>query len=145
MNNFSTTDRIRRAHRPEQPASIIPDFVLADVVFGSPREDCAGTGICRIEAHRGAPAASSGPRECRRARAVLSSPDAHSLVLRFHNSDLCSHLFRHYFRNEVFCLPQACSLPGELAQSLQLAHNELVPGTYPIEQSGGFFRITLMV
>ena len=144
MNNFSTTDYTLPAQQPQTLVSIIPDFILADVVFGSPREDCAGTGICRIEALAASPAA-AGPRECRRARATLSSSDAHSLVLCFRRSDLCSHLFRHYFRNDHFCLPQGCSLPGELAQSMQLAYNELIPGNYPIAQSGDLFRITLKV
>lgn len=145
MNHFSTTDYAQPASQPQQLEFIIPDFILADVVFGSPREDCAGTGICRIEAIGISPSASAAPRECRRARATLSTTDAHSLVLSFRRSDLCSHLFRHYFRNEVFCLPQGCSLPGELAQTLQLAGNELVSGNFPIAQNGDFFRITLKV
>ncbi|HNM24026.1 MAG TPA: hypothetical protein PKL15_01300 [Saprospiraceae bacterium] len=144
MFHSSTTGFSLQAERPRAIVSILPDFILADVIFGSPREDCAGTGICKIEAIADMPSA-AGPRECRRSRAALSAPDPQTLVARFRRSDLCSHLLRNYFRYDVFHLPQSCELPGALAQAMHLSSNVLQPGCYPIRSEGDCFVVTFEV
>ncbi|MCC7504339.1 MAG: hypothetical protein IT259_03515 [Saprospiraceae bacterium] len=142
MHYFSTTGSSMPAGRPQQFDSILPDFILADVVFGSPREDCAGTGICRIEAQGDFPGATAGRRECRRAKASLSAPDPYSLQVRFQRHDLCSHLLRNYFRHAQFHLPQSCELPSALAQDLQLEGRVMQPGQYAIVAEGHTLSVT---
>ncbi len=144
MVHRSTTGLSLAAEKPQAIVSILSDFIVADVIFGSPREDCAGTGICKIEALADMPSA-AGHRECRRCRAALAAPDPQTLVIRFRRSDLCSHLLRNYFRHEVFHLPQSCELPGSLAQAMQLSGNVLQPGSYPIQSEGDFFVIAFEV
>lgn len=145
MENFSNTDYNHRPRRPLSSPAVSTQSISADIVFGSPRDDCGGTGICKIEAHCLQPAAAAPPRECRRAPAGLTAPDPYFVSITFRRTDLCSHLFSQYFRKENFDLPQGCPLPPELAQALQLNGDELRPGTYPIEHFDGFLRITLNV
>lgn len=145
MENFSNADFDRRPQQPRQLPFISIQPITADIVFGSPRDDCSGTGICKIEANCLAPSAAASPRACSRAAAVLTAPDAHSLTISFRRTDLCSHLFSRYFRKEYFHLPQNCPLSSDLAQMLCLAGDELRAGAYPIEWAGDFCRITLRV
>lgn len=142
MQYVSTTEGALAA----QPALFrhSTDFLLADVIFGSPREDCAGTGICKIEALGHSPAA-AGVRECRRARAVLTAPDPHSLQIRIRQTDLCTQLFRQYFREDRFRLPQSCPLDAALVQQLQLAGDVLRAGVYQIGTNDGCFCLILSV
>lgn len=115
--------------------------VFADVVFGSPKDNCRGSGICYVVADYKVPGV-SGSGSCRRARAVFeSSNSSDRIVVLFERTDLCCRLMQDVFRKSHLTLPASCALPEALAAFLGLKLRELLPGRYPIEPTGMGFRI----
>jgi hypothetical protein len=113
-----------------------------DVVFGSPSADCSGTGVCKISAFATMPAKEIEQAGCLHAPGVLiRAENGASVSLLFAREMLCVKLIRTQFRNGVFILNDAFVLPTEITVALCLKFNTLLPGRYPVEENGGFYRI----
>ena len=152
MENISTagyTERgfglypAQRFALPTPPSSVATHRVLqCDVVFGSPKEDCRGTGICRIATSYKSPNPSV-KRACRYAPALMSSsPDGKQVTILFRRSDLCAHLTRHYFFQKA-CLEinHSCALPTSIVSRLGLRGDSIPVGKHIISSGGGYYRI----
>jgi hypothetical protein len=118
-----------------------PALVHCDVVFGSPRSDCSGAGICKIVD------ISSRQyillkRSCRLAPALLTANAAGNvLTMTFLREFMCVHLLRHHFRTGVLDVQEACPIPDRVANHLGLCGETIVPGNYPIEEINRGFII----
>lgn len=113
-----------------------------DVVFGSPSADCHGTGVCKISAATTMPILSLKSRNCQSAPGILSQFDGGfgvSLVIA--REMMCIKLLRTQFRGNTLTLHEPCGLPNDVISALSLKVNALKPGTYPVEEVDGFFRI----
>jgi hypothetical protein len=143
MTHFSNVDLSGAAvsNRPSMPAVDAHQGIHADVVFGSPKDNCRGSGICYVVADYSAPGVSR-PGRCRRARAFFEPSTALDQVsMAFEYSDLCCRLMRDVFRKSHFTLSEPCVLPVVLSAFLGLSFREVSPGVYPIEGTPMGFRI----
>ena len=112
-----------------------------DVIFGSPRSDCSGAGICKIVD------INSGQRvqlkrNCRLAPALLTaSADGKKLTMTFLREFMCVHLLRHHFRTGVLDVQDACPIPDRVVNLLCLTGFAVLPGQYVIEEGLRGFQI----
>jgi hypothetical protein len=116
-----------------------------DVVFGSPRADCLGTGVCKISALGSLPKPSGATRNCQSAPGVLlplEGGNGVSLVIL--REMMCIKLLRTQFRTGVLTLSEPCRLPNDIITALSLNFQELKPGSYRLEEANGFFRINFI-
>ncbi|MFZ4633743.1 MAG: hypothetical protein ACOYNO_06010 [Saprospiraceae bacterium] len=153
MCNVSNADLFATAARPvafstSDTATLFTHddaHVFGDIVFGSPKDDCRGSGICSVVALTDTPSASSHD-SCRRARACMRL-DAGSggVEIVFRHADLCSLLVKNIFRKSTFLLPQTCELPPSIVEALRLPGCRLVPGEYPVKSLPGAFAFNLLL
>lgn len=146
MMFIPNTASMRVGSAPVAPQSLsIAETIHCDIVFGSPRDDCRGNGICKIVLTEALPTQSAARTDCRRARAILRLERAGAVSLEFRRTDLCAFLYRHYFRGNHFSLPQACPLPVELLRKIDLNSDALQAGSYPLEITPAGFRVVFRV
>jgi len=153
MRNVSNSDFFATADRPvafstSDTATFFTNddaHVFGDIVFGSPKDDCRGSGICSVVALTDTPSASD-QASCRRARACMRL-DAGSggIEIVFQHTDLCSLLVKNIFRKSTFKLPQTCELPSSIVEALGLPGCRLLPGEYPIQSLPGAFAFNLLL
>ena len=122
-----------------------PASIRCDIIFGSPKDDCRGSGICRIDVNGAIPGASGARTDCSRAKARLTSPDRHTLVFDIRREDLCAELYRDVFRKDHLVLEAPCPLPAVLIEGFHLAGEALRIGTYAVEEEKTGFRLSLSV
>jgi hypothetical protein len=116
--------------------------IRCDVIFGSPSNDCRGTGVCRISALRSQPGPAPASRDCQRTTAICQAADAGKrLCMVLRHELLCPQLWRRHLRHECLTLLEPCVVPADVVQAIGLTFNVLSPGTYPIERCGNFYRI----
>lgn len=152
MENILTADYIEQGTVPAfaqkttslrfTSSDISARLIHCDVVFGSPKEDCRGTGICRI-ATSYQQANLSGKKECRHAPALMcSNPEGTCVTLLFRQSDLCTHLTRHYFfQKKHLEIKHSCSLPTAVVIRLGIQGSTLPVGKHKVSFGGGYYRI----
>ncbi|GEM_PF-630627 len=151
MQNISTTDALSTSgnllayvHSPMMSCEKNNfQSLQCDVVFGSPKDDCRGTGICRITTSFDRPFLSQLKKDCRQAAAILlADPMGKTISLLFRHSALCSHLTRHYFFEKHFFETQQPSILSAAAASVLKLKTAIIPaGKHRIEQGKGFYRI----
>ena len=106
--------------------------VKSEVVFGSPSQNCSGSGICFVAAYRPyRPLRWSCPRTL----SLLSSDNPYRFSMHFRREDLSPDLQQKYFNSPVFCIEEPVMLAKSLCKSLGLAHETLPRGTYPIYEN----------
>lgn len=153
MTTILSADYIEQGFAPvitSKPAVTVPLksspclalSIPCDVVFGSPKEDCRGTGICRI-ATSYSHLVPSVKRECRHASGLMcSNPEGSRITLLFRQSDLCPHLSRHYFiEKKALEIKHACPLPPSAVAKLGLQGRSLPAGQHQVSFGGGYYRI----
>ena len=121
--------------------------IPADVVFGSPKDDCRGTGICRISTSFNAPSSVYLKKDCRCARGVLLvASNGHPLSLLFRATDLCSHLLRHFFfEKTIFEMQHPCALPVPRLSLFGQKNWTLPAGKHTVTAGKGYYRIDFQV
>lgn len=149
MQNISTADSSVRgfslhpSHKFTLPSSHTAAQILrCDVVFGSPKEDCRGTGICRIATSHKQPNLRL-KKDCRCAPALMSAnAEGTGISLLFRQSDLCAQLTRHYFFQKT-CLEikHSCTLSALAVSALGLKGCSLQVGSHPVTAGDGYYRI----
>ncbi|MBL7783414.1 MAG: hypothetical protein JNM22_19435 [Saprospiraceae bacterium] len=113
-----------------------------DVVFGSPSNDCRGTGICKITARKGNTPVDGARRECKRAKALLiSGEQGRSLSMVFARELLCVHIWKTHLRHGVLSLQEPCKIPLDIARAIGLKFYTLQPGQYKVEELDGRYKI----
>jgi len=115
-------------------------LLSCEVVFGSPRMDCRGTGICKLVGYSAVEA--DTPRSCRHNKAFLMpTRDGQCLALVFRQELLCARILRTQFRNEQLTLKESFRIPPIFIESLGLKKKFLKAGSYALEQFNGHFLI----
>ncbi len=113
-----------------------------DVVFGSPSMDCNGTGICKITGTN-----SSRPvqlkKNCQLTFGQIAAAPNGKVSLFFFREYLCIHLYRQHFRRGVLKMKEACPIPSEISNGLNVKGKNLLPGNYAVVECDGYFRVDL--
>lgn len=111
-----------------------------EVVFGSPKMDCRGTGICKLMGYSGA--VETGQRSCRQNPGFLIPfKDGKGLALVFRRELMCANVMRTHFRKETLTLKDNFRLPQSLIDKLGLNTKMLKAGAYRLESFGDHFLI----
>jgi hypothetical protein len=112
-----------------------------DVVFGSPSNDCRGTGICKITARKSRPDVATR-RDCKSAKALfISGENGTSLSMVFAREMLCVHIWRTHLQHGVLTLQEPCKIPLDIMVGIGLKFNTISPGQYAVEELDGRYRI----
>jgi hypothetical protein len=117
------------------------------VVFGSPSNDCRGTGICKITARKGGrTSADTGARRtCKSAKALLiSGENGRSLSMVFARELLCVHIWKNHLRHGVLVLQEPCKIPLDVSRAIGLKFHLIQPGQYKVEELEGRYRIRFL-
>lgn len=116
-------------------------IIRCDVVFGSPSLECRGTGVCKITAHdRSRDIAIH--KGCDQTTAFLTASDGGQTVSMIMLRELlCVNILRLHLRNQVLIMKEPCHIPPGFVTSLGLKTDVLKPGSYPIYEMAGYFRI----
>jgi hypothetical protein len=130
-------------HMPELMHS--SQHLRADVIFGSPKLECLGTGICKIVNYTNAKPIQLG-KDCKRAPAFLSSnQDGSVLKILLFRELVCLNVYKNHLRSGVFDMPATCLVDADLAAELGLTSRTLVAGKYEIQEKGNCFHINIRV
>jgi len=150
MKNYSAyqpTPRTGRLYDPIgnmlQPVreTMSEKSMSCDVVFGSPSNDCRGTGICKITARKSRPGIQT-PRDCKTAKALfVSGEHGSSLSMVFAREMICLYIWRNHLRKGALTLTEPCKIPVEIIRTIGLKFNTLRPGQYAVEELDGRYRI----
>ena len=116
------------------------NILPCEVVFGSPKMDCRGTGICKLTGYTGS--VETVYKGCRKNPGFLIPfKDGEGLALVFRRELLCSRVLRTHFRKEALALKDDFPLPQNLMDKLGLHTKVLKAGTYRLESFGGHYFI----
>jgi hypothetical protein len=104
--------------------------IRMEVVFGTPSQNCIGSGICMVMNRL--------PRlhalHCPHAPALVSCAK-NALVFRFFKSDIQHDDARARFAGPWFPVQEAFTIPRHFARRLGLASEWISPGLYRIEET----------
>lgn len=130
----------RRLQLPEA-TTLLDQSIHCDVIFGSPREDCRGTGICKITGTNNL-IIFHQKKDCHLTQGVATNrPDNQGITLIFFRSMLCSSLYRHHFWKGILKMEEACVLPEEISKPLGLNFSRILPGEYTVTETSGYFKV----
>ncbi|HOY06764.1 MAG TPA: hypothetical protein PLO67_15250 [Saprospiraceae bacterium] len=152
MKNYSTYQSVPGTGRLYDPfgnllqpvrETLTEKSLSCDVVFGSPSNDCRGTGICKITARKSRTSTVSGSRrDCKSAKALLiSGENGRSLSMVFARELLCVHIWKNHLRHGVLVLNEPCKIPLDVSRAINLKFHMIQPGQYKVEELEGRYRI----
>ena len=118
-----------------------------EVVFGSPRHDCAGMGICRIEPDLWDNATVRLPGSpCCHAPAYAAGDDFGRLLLHFPLEELPARVRSRYFSSGLFEIPDPVPVPEWLLReifSVTCVHYRIAPYRYPTLETRRLLTVSL--
>lgn len=115
-------------------------IVPCEVVFGSPKMDCRGTGICKLMGYTGA--TDMRRSSCKQNPGFLIPyRDGKSIALVFRRELLCVNVLRTHFRQDTLTLKDNFDLPPVLVEKLGLCTTSIKAGAYRLETFGGHYLI----
>ncbi len=114
-------------------------IITAEVIFGSPKKNCAGIGICKVSPVDNATTA----MPCRSVRTEIAGIRNNSLRMRVPMDGLCANLIDRQFRLGRFKMEEAFELPAWLVTHLQLPASHIKAGSYPVSFSDRHIDIQL--
>jgi hypothetical protein len=110
----------------------------ADVVFGSPRRNCAGSGICRIVAWSDLATKST---QCPQYRARLYKSQPQELLLEVPLTNMPRRQFDQLFFGPHFVVEATFRLPLSITRTLFGHRTEIAAGEYPYTICRGVLSI----
>lgn len=118
--------------------------VQANIVLGSPKKNCEGIGICRIER-----AAVSKPmptsRKCCQAKALIIRKEGR-LIFYFIKHSLSPCVVKKQFQNGQFKLTESILIPDDIGHELGLpAQSSLTTGYYDVIDLGTHLSIAISI
>lgn len=119
--------------KPSKPAESIAVMVL----FGSPKHNCAGQGICRVDG--GLMSTDTlALRPCQAATAIADPVAGRHLRLHFAKASMCPQAQRNHFGGTAFQVNELA--PVRIPQwGLPEAHIQL--GQYPVSESERYYTV----
>jgi hypothetical protein len=116
-------------------------LIKSNVTLGSPRYECAGTGICSLTLYR-QPLLSRG--SCQQTTGWLATSDDKSTIsIYFVRQVLCSRLYANHFYKGVFKMTETVAIPKDICEALGIKSAILSPGNYTVHENGNTIRIDL--
>lgn len=111
----------------------------AEIIFGSPKRNCAGSGICKVNSPTALGSVPLSCLNCKRATALISLDAPEIIVFQFVRSSMASEVLQKYFGNDVFLL----EAPFQFRQShWPEAEGRMIrAGAYPVERNETFLTV----
>lgn len=103
-------------------------FIVAEVIFGSPKKNCAGIGICKVSPVDNI----STTLPCRSVSTEIASIKSNAIRLRLRMDGLCANLIDRQFKHGRFKMEEAFELPLWLVDKLKLSAGHIKAGSYPV-------------
>jgi hypothetical protein len=121
----------------------VTNALSCGVVFGSPRMDCVGTGICKLETTFQTAVSEAKPNgRCRVTRGFIATLRGSAFAaLLLPEVFLCARVWRNHLSEGLLVLDSACPIPATMTQKLGLKTKVLPPGIYPVQRVHGFVVI----
>lgn len=119
--------------------------VTANIVLGSPKKNCAGIGICRIEKAQSQPSFNTRKTKCGQAKALLVMKQQ-KLTIYFvkHTLPLCTK--QKHFASRQFRIEERVRIPKDMAAELKLpSHAYIETGNYDMIDLGQHFCIAVNI
>ena len=113
--------------------------ITAEVIFGSPKKNCAGIGICKVSPVDNVTQA----MPCRSVRTEIASVKRNTLRFWVPMDGLCANLIDRQFRLGRFKMEEAFELPNWLVSQLQLSAGKIKAGSYPVTFKDSSIEILL--
>ena len=118
---------------------LISEVLVADVVFGSPSNGCAGSGICRVTAPIAQQLDMTGRWSCHRAIALVRRASPQSLAFHFVLRSLCQKALEQHFPGGFFLVETPFKFRSNYwsrGQSFSIQ-----PGAYPVVRSQDYLTV----
>lgn len=119
--------------------------IKSNVIFGSPRQDCNGTGICQIASFDGKILQRKNNNCSATIGYVSAQSDGAALRIKFRKTDLCCRLYANHFYKGQFKMTDACQLSAALCKQYGIQHSILKPGTYKVVEADGWIHVDLIL
>ena len=123
-----------------QRQPIACSIIVAEVLFGSPRNSCAGSGICKVMAYTANGFGQKNNLNCKCAIALVRMLPDQKVGIHFVKASMCGHIRQNYFGSKQLILPEAAPLALDPWAEVQ---HWLVPGVYNYENQGHFYTATI--
>lgn len=117
----------------------IGGVLAADVVFGSPNRNCAGSGICRVTAPIAQEMQTIGSWGCHRAIALVRLAAPQVLAFHFVIQSMCRKAMEQHFSAGFFLV----EAPFEFKPDFWAKGQGIIvpPGAYPIVRSQDYLTV----
>lgn len=111
----------------------------AEIIFGSPKKNCAGAGICKVNAPTAHNPDAFTCLNCKRATALISLGPAPEAVFRFVKSSMSKAVRETYFSDGFFLV----EAPFQFGKGLWKGPGLCVvqPGAYPVEKTEDYLVV----
>ena len=106
--------------------------LVGEVVFGVPRLDCRGVGICKVSLPTDNQLTCKSCKQCKSTRVKILKQKNNQLEFHFYLDQLTQRMLRLYFAQPYFLVSESCKLPGTIQRALQTTKKEIKPGIYSI-------------
>ncbi|MEM1325157.1 MAG: hypothetical protein AAGI23_04340 [Bacteroidota bacterium] len=108
--------------------------VKSEVIFGSPRNRCKGTGICKVLT------LSAGQQPTRTLTYVTLEKNG-KLRFDFVKDSMSADLIDFHFHNHLFMVTDDFYFPKPMLKALGVEELSIQPGFYQVAESGQFLSI----
>ena len=109
-------------------------FCIGEVVFGVPRLDCRGVGICRVnlptDNHRNCKKC----QQCKSYSATIINPGDRGLCFVFKKKALGEGVLEQFFGQGVFLVSEPFYLSHSLRMALSTRVTKIPAGIYPVKE-----------
>ena len=119
-----------------------PPAIVADVLFGSPRNNCAGSGICQVVGPVASEMLDQNRWNCKRSVALIRVLNEHKAAFHFVKNSMCSKIESTYFRDHFFVVDQEAEMK---LNSWSEKSYWIMPGIYQYMRQGHFYTMVLNI
>lgn len=113
--------------------------IQAQVILGSPSNNCIGVGICRVLSN----AAKVDALKCPIYKATIGLTEKEGCCIKFLRAGFDEKMFRRHFRWNLFQLPETYDFPPNICRSLKVRSLILAPGVYPVLMSDKYLTVVI--
>ena len=115
--------------------------LVAEVVFGSARLGCRGTGICKLSTIDSNENQSNLMLPCRKGIALISVTAENQIRFNFEKASLCNVTLKKHFGSQFFILTEAFLIPMTVKKVLLIDREEIAPGVYPVLDTEAYVTV----
>lgn len=143
MNN-TLINRLKEQTANGTPVQREPQKAFAaEIIFGSPKKNCAGAGICKVVSPTSHQPGTLSCLNCGRAVALVHFVEPQTAVFRFVRKSMSREVVRKHFKNDVFLVESSFRFSQDYWQGT--GQRAILPGAYLVERSDDFFTIRFRV